>query len=253
MEDYDPSTYGDRIARIYDRLYESAFDTDSIVDFLAPRARGGPALEFGIGTGRIALPLARRGIEVAGIDTSEEMVARLRDKPGGDDVEVVMGDFSEAGVERTFRLVYLIFNTIFGLLTQDAQIRCFANAARHLDDDGVFVIEAFVPDLARFDRGQRVSADKVSMDEVQLEASRHEPAHQRVDSQHLFVTEKGVEMFPVAIRYAYPAELDLMARLTGLRLRERHGGWREEPFTSSSQQHVSVYERDHLPSGPVTG
>ncbi len=245
MEDYGQDTYGERIAPIYDDLYADLFDVEGAVRFLAPLGGGG-ALEFGIGTGRIALPLAAAGVEVVGVDTSQKMVDRLRAKPGGADLEVVMGDFSEVEVERDFSLVYLPFNTIFGLPDQEAQVRCFANAARHLTDDGVFVIEAFVPDTGRFDRGQRISTTNLGPDLIDLEASRHDPIAQRVESQHAIFRSSGIELYPVVIRYAYPPELDLMARLTGLRLRERWANWTKDAFTSDSAFHISVYERDHI-------
>lgn len=245
MEEYGPDTYGERIAAIYDDLYEDLFDVEGAVRFLAPLASG-RALEFGIGTGRIALPLAAQGVDVVGVDASPRMVERLRAKPGGANLEVIMGDFSEAEVDGSFSLVYLLFNTIFGLPDQESQVRCFANAARHLTDDGVFVIEAFVPDSGRFDRGQRVSANDVGSDFIDLEASRHDPVAQRVESQHAIVRSTGIELYPVVIRYAYPAELDLMARLTGLRLRERWATWGRDGFGSDSGSHISVYERDHV-------
>ena len=245
MEEYGPDTYGERIAPIYDDLYQDLFDVEGAVRFLAPLATG-RALEFGIGTGRIALPLAAEGVDVVGVDASPRMVERFRAKPGGADIEVVMGDFSEAEVEGSFSLVYLLFNTIFALPDQEAQVRCFANAARHLSDDGVFVIEAFVPDPGRFDRGQRVSANDVGPDSIDIEASRHDPVAQRVESQHAIVRSTGIELYPVVIRYAYPSELDLMARLTGLRLRERWASWSKDGFGSDSGFHISVYERDHV-------
>jgi SAM-dependent methyltransferase len=241
MQDYGPETYGDRIASEYDALYETDLDTDAAVDALARLADGGPVLELAIGTGRLALPLAQRGLEVRGIDASEEMVARLRAKPGGADIPVAMGDFADVDVEGSFSLIFVAFNTIFALLEQEDQIRCFANAAAHLADGGRFVVEAFVPDLGRFDRGQRVGVTAVDIGRIDFEVSRHDPVNQRVDSQHVFITEEGTKLAPVRLRYAFPSELDLMARLAGLELQERWGGWHGEPFTSGSDHHVSVY------------
>ena len=242
MKNYDAATYGDRIAPIYDDLYDELFDVDATVALLADLAGGRPALELAIGTGRIALPLKRAGVEITGIDVSEAMVAKLRAKPGGDGIEVVMGDFAEVEVEGDFGLVFVVFNTLFNLASQQDQVRCFVNVADHLTDDGVFLIEAFVPDTTRFERHQSSGIDSVSVDEVIMEASRHDPVRQRVDSQHIVMRAgKPVELYPVSIRYAYPSELDLMARLAGLRLRDRWGGWRREPFTSESKLHVSVY------------
>jgi SAM-dependent methyltransferase len=244
-DDYGASTYGDRIAGIYDQWIEDAgigASTDDAVAFIAEVAGKGPALELGIGTGRIALPLVERGVEVHGVDASEEMVAKLRAKPGGADIPVTMGDFAGVPVEGNFRLIYIPFNTFFGLLTQEDQVRCFRSAAAHLTPDGAFMIDAFVPDLSRFDRGQRVDTTHVESDLVEINVAKHRPASQTVVSAHVMFTESGTRIYPVRIRYAWPAELDLMAQLAGLRLRERWGGWHREPFTDASVWHVSVYE-----------
>ena len=213
------------------------------MEFLAQVAGPGPVLELGIGTGRIALPLAERGLEVHGIDASEEMVSKLRAKPGGDAIQVTIGDFADVGVQGAFPLVFVVFNTLFALLTQENQLRCFQGVAQHLTEDGVFVVQAFVPDLARFDRSQRVQAFSIEVDSVRIDASIHDLANQRIDAQLMQMTAEGVRMFPVQLRYAWPSELDLMARLAGLRLRERWSGWDRAPFTSASTSHVSVYER----------
>jgi SAM-dependent methyltransferase len=241
MQDYGPETYGDRIAAEYDALYEAHLDTDAAVDTLARLAGSGPVLELAIGTGRLALPLAQRGIDIRGIDASEEMVARLRAKPGGADIPVTMGDFADVEVEGSFSLIFVAFNTLFALLTQDDQVRCFQNVAEHLADGGRFVVEAFVPDLGRFDRGQRVGVSAVDINRVDFEVSRHDAVNQRVDSQHVFITGEGTKLSPVRLRYAFPGELDLMARLAGLELQERWGSWHGEPFTDASRDHVSVY------------
>jgi SAM-dependent methyltransferase len=240
--EYGPSTYGDRIAEVFDRWYVPD-DTREAVRFLASLAGSGPVLELGIGTGRIALPLARRGIEVRGIDASEAMVARLRGKRGGADIRVTMGDFAEVAAPGRYSLIFVAFNTIFALLTQEDQVRCFANVARRLSAKGVFVVQAFVPDPTRFDRGQRTETFDLTSNAVRIDASMHESAEQRVTSRHLFISEKGTELYPVELRYIWPSEMDLMARLAGLRLRDRFGGWHREPFTSESYGHVSVYER----------
>jgi SAM-dependent methyltransferase len=242
VDGYGPSTYGDRIAERYDAWYGMEQDTLDAVAFLAEAAGGGPVLELAIGTGRLGLPLAERGLEVHGIDASEAMVAKLRAKPGGDRIPVTMGDFADVGVEGSYRLIFVAFNTFFALPTQEDQVRCFANVARHLEPEGSFVIEAFVPALARFDRGQRVAASQVDTNGVVLEVSQHDAAEQRTNSMHVLIEEGGVRLYPVQIRYAYPPELDLMGRLSGLRLRARWGGWRGEPFTGTSERHVSVYE-----------
>ena len=242
MTEYGPETYGDRIADVYDeRVADIGLDTEGAVETLAELAGSGPVLELAIGTGRLALPLAARGLALHGIDASERMVARMREKPGGDAIPVTMGDFADVGVDGTFSLVFVAFNTFFGLLTQEAQLRCFANAAEHLADDGVFVIEVFLPDLGRFDRGQRVQTTRLSPDAVFLDVSRHDPVAQLIESDHLVLKETGTEIYPVNLRYAFPAELDLMARLAGLELKHRWGGWHKEAFGASSQRHVSVY------------
>jgi len=243
MDDYGASTYGDRMADVYDEFVnEMGLDTEGTVEFLAGLAGQGPALELAIGTGRIALPLSARGVEIHGIDASEAMVARLRQKPGGAEVPVTFGDFADVGVDGRFRLVFVVFNTLWALLTQEDQVRCLRNVAEHLTPDGLFVVEAFVPDPARFERGQRLSARTVASRQVVLEASTHEPATQRVSAQQVVLEDGGgIRMYPVQIRYVWPSELDLMGRLGGLRLRERWGGWHGEPYTGEGR-HISVYE-----------
>jgi len=242
MDDYGPSTYGDHIADVYDSWFHPPSDPGAAVDFLAELAGSGPALELAIGTGRIALPLATRGVEIRGIDASTAMVDKLREKPGGTDIQVTMGDFTDVAVEGRFRLVFVVFNTLFALLTQDDQRRCVRNVADHLTDDGVFVVEAFVPDIARFDRGQRVQTRVVEPGRLFIDASTHDPGQQRVSIQILVFEETGFRMFPVELRYIWPSELDLMAELAGLRLRERWQDWHREPFTGEGK-HISVYER----------
>jgi SAM-dependent methyltransferase len=245
--EYEPSTYGDRIADAYDDIYQHApafGDVAQPVAFLASLAGEGPALELGIGTGRIALPLQDAGVQVHGIDASAAMVERMRAKPGGDDVQVTIGDFSDFSLDARFPLIYVPFNTFFALLTQDDQVACFRAVARHLAPGGVFAIEAFVPDLARFDRAQRVSAVRVDPDSVSLDVSLSDPVEQFVSSQHVLIRDGEVRLYPVLIRYAYVAELDLMARFAGLRLRERWADWDRSPFSSGSPKHISVWERD---------
>jgi SAM-dependent methyltransferase len=240
--DYGVSTYGDRIADIYDQRFATLDPTDA-VSMLAGVARGGRVLEFGIGTGRLALPLAERGIRIEGIDASETMVAKLCAKPGGAGIKVTMGDFANVAVEGRFSLVFVAFNTIFALLSQEEQVRCFANVSAHLDSDGVFVVEAFVPDVGRFDRCQTVRTFNVGVDHVELDTSKHDAKTQTVTSMHIVLTEQGTKLYPVRIRYAWPSELDLMARLAGLQLRERWSDWKGSVFGSESQKHVSVYAR----------
>lgn len=237
--DGDPvgTTYGARCAAVYDELF-GAFDPAS-VDLLAELAGAGPALELGIGTGLIALPLAARGVPVHGVDASPDMVAKLREKPDGDTIPVVLGDFAEVPVEERFFLIFVVFNTLFALQTQRDQVRCFQNVAAHLTPDGVFVVEAFVPEAAF--APLRVTA--VESDRAGLKISRHDPVAQRLKSQHVVLRDGEVRLYPVEVRYAWPAELDLMAELAGLHLRHRWGGWRREPFGPESARHVSVYGR----------
>jgi SAM-dependent methyltransferase len=241
LQAYDITTYGERMAEVYDHWPDIPQNTDAIVAGLTRLAGSGPILELGIGTGRIALPLAQRGLRVHGIDASPAMVAQLRAKPGGEQIPMTLGNFADMAVEGRFTLIFVVFNTFFGLLSQEDQVRCMQGVARHLTDDGVFVLEAFVPDLTRFDRGQRVETRQVATDHVRLETSVHDPVQQRVMSQHVVLSAQGIRLYPVQIRYAWPSELDLMARLAGLRLRHRWAGWAEEPFTATSASHVSVY------------
>ena len=242
MNFYSDETYGERVSDFYDEWHPD-YDAHAI-DALAELARGGRALELGIGTGRIALPLFAKGVEVHGIDASTSMVSRLRAKPGGDRIPVTMGSFADVPVEGEFALVYVVFNTFFALSSQDEQVRCFRNVAAHLSRNGCFVIEAFVPDLTRFTGGQVNWATKVTADEVQLDVGRHDRTTQQVISQHVVITDGKVRLFPVQIRYAWPSELDLMARLAGLRLRERWSNWQREPLSSESQKHISIYQHE---------
>jgi SAM-dependent methyltransferase len=241
---YGPSTYGDRIAGVFDESFVP-HDEHSAAGFLASVAGAGPALELGIGTGRVALPLRRLGVEVDGIEASDAMIDRLRQKRGGKRIQVWTGDLADVdvGTGVKYPLIYVVFNTFFALLTQDDQVRCFQNVAAHLTPGGAFVIEAFVPDPSKFDDGQRTETFELTNDLVRLDVMRHEADTQRILGQHVVITQSQVRLYPLAMRYAWPSELDLMARVAGLRLRERWGGWHHEPFTSVSVSHVSVYER----------
>jgi SAM-dependent methyltransferase len=246
MDRYGPETYGEQIADVYDD-WHAGMDPAATVEVLASLAGSGPVLELGIGTGRVAIPLAERGAEVHGIDASPAMVELLHAKPGGEGIGVTFGDLADVAVDRSFSLVFIVFNTFFALLTQADQVRCFANVARRLEPGGRFLLEGFVPDLGRFDRGQRVHAVELDIDRVRLDVSRHRLMEQRVDSQHVMISGDGVRLVPVALRYAWPSELDLMARLAGLRLRDRWGGWHHEAFDDDSPKHVSVYEKPPAP------
>jgi SAM-dependent methyltransferase len=236
--------FGEPVASVYDERSGSMFDptvVGPVVELLAGFAADGRALEFGIGTGRIALPLAERGVRVAGIDSSDAMVARLRAKPGGNGIEVAIGDFASTRIDGEFAVVYLVFNTIFNLVTQDAQVACFENAAAHLRSGGRFVVETGVPDLQNLPVGQTIVPFRA--DPGGLGFDVYDVVTQRFSSQHYVFTEGKVQAFPVEFRYAWPAELDLMARIAGLTLTDRWAGWRREPFTNLSRSHVSVYQK----------
>jgi SAM-dependent methyltransferase len=240
-DEYTDTTYGETIAEFYDRFSP---DIDpGMVPLLAELAAGGRVLELGIGTGRVALPLQAAGVQVEGIDVSPAMVAQLRAKPGGEAIPVTIGNFVEVPADRRFGLIFIVWNTIFQLLTQDDQVRCFENVAQHLQPGGRFLIEAFVPDLSRYRNRSNISVETIDLDLVQMEVSRLDPVHQRVDTQDLMIADGRVRLFPVKIRFAWPSELDLMARIAGLCLRERWGGWSREPFTAESKRHVSVFEK----------
>jgi SAM-dependent methyltransferase len=240
----DQGYFGDRVAAVYDAHSASMFDPAVVgpaVDLLAELAGDGKALEFAIGTGRIALPLAERGARVAGIDNSEAMLARLRAKPGAERIETVVGDMAATRVEGEFSLVYLVFNTIFNLTSQEGQVACFENAAAHLRSGGRFVIEARVPELQRLPLGQTVLPWRA--DPGGMSYYVYDVVTQRLSGQHYHLVDGRVEASPIEMRYAWPAELDLMARLAGMRLEDRWAGWAREPFTALSPSHVSVYEK----------
>ncbi len=243
MKNYKAETYGESYADSYDDWHNAP--AGEAVKTLRELAGGGRALELGVGTGRVAIPLAAAGVEVHGIDASPAMVERMRAKPGGERVRVTIGDFADVEAAGEFSLVFVVFNTFFMLLTQEEQLRCFRNAAARLAPGGVFVVEAFFPNVKRYEDGQIVRTISLADDQVILEVSQHDAARQHVTSQRVVLggAGGGVQLFPIQIRYAWPTELDLMARLAGLALRERWGGWRREPFNSQSEKHVSVYER----------
>lgn len=213
---------------------------EPIVAFLADLARDGAALELGVGTGRIALPLAQRGVRVHGIDLSEAMVARLREKPGAEQIGVTIGDFASTTVDGTFSVAYLVANTIMNLTTQDEQVACFRNVAAHLESGGCFVIEVVVPGLRRLPPGETFQAFDVSATHLGFDEY---VVRQGLVSHHYWIDDGDVELFSPPFRYVWPSELDLMARLAGMTLRERWAGWKREPFTSESTKHVSVWEK----------
>jgi SAM-dependent methyltransferase len=236
--------FGDRVAAAYDSHSTGMFDPNVVgpaVETLAELAQGGRVLEFAIGTGRIALPLAQHGVPVAGIDNSEAMLARLRAKAGADRVDARRGDMATTRVEGEFALVYLVFNTIFNLTTQDGQVACFQNAAAHLRPGGRFVIEARVPELQRLPPGQTVLPWRA--DPGGFSYYVYDVVTQRLSGQHYHLHGGGLRASPTEMRYAWPAELDLMARIAGMRLRDRWAGWRHEPFAADSERHVSVWQK----------
>jgi hypothetical protein len=246
MRGFDPTTYGERTADEYDRLVTlnpAVAPGETVATALAVLADAGSALELAIGTGRVALPLAAHGVEVHGIDASPAMVAKLREKPGGAEIPVTMGDFADVPVDGRYPLIYLVFNTFFALLTEEDQRRCMTNVAAHLIDDGAFVLEAFVFDDSLYERERRITVTYVGLDEVKLDAARHDPEHQRIDAQQILLSERGIKLLPVSLRYAHPEQLDAMAADAGLALRERWSGWKREPFDDSSRSHVSIYVR----------
>ena len=243
MPDDDSASF-DPVAASYDRDSAAMF-ADSVlgpaVDMLAELAGSGRALELGIGTGRVALPLAARGVPVSGIDLSEAMVAKMREKPGGKDIPVVIGDFATATVEGKFSLAYLVFNGLWNLRTQEKQVACFQNVADHLESGGCFVIELFVPDLHAITPGQNIQVFRA--DERGLGFDVYDVLNQGLTSHHYRLGKERIGAFASEGRYAWPAEVDLMARLAGMRLRERWGGWKREPFNEASRSHVSIYEK----------
>jgi SAM-dependent methyltransferase len=239
----DDGYFDERIAAGYDESAAAMFAPEVVnpaIDFLVEAAGGGRALELGIGTGRIALPIAQRGVSVHGIELSKAMVARLRAKPGGDGIGVTVGDFATTNVEGSFSLAFLVFNGIMNLTTQQAQVSCFRNVAAHLEPGGCFVIEVGVPDLRRLPPGESVRAFEVG--ETKWGFDEYDVAAQRLVSHHFDIVDGLVERFSAPFRYVWPSELDLMAELAGMRLRERWGGWKREPFTSESREHISVWQ-----------
>jgi SAM-dependent methyltransferase len=227
-DDADPEVFGPAVV-------------EATVDFLAGIAGGGRALELGIGTGRIALPLATRGVPVHGIDLSKAMVAKLRAKPGGEAIDVTIGDFATTRVDGAFSLAYLVFNTIMNLTTQAAQVMCFRNVASHLEPGGCFVVEVLIPDLQRLPPGETIHVFRVN--DTRWSFDEYDVAMQGLTSHHFAIVDGRVERLSIPFRYAWPSEFDLMAELAGMTLRERWSGWRREPFTSESRRHISVWTK----------
>ena len=242
--EHDDGYFDEPAAAKYDESAADMFDpavVDPVVDFLAELAGSGRALELGVGTGRIALPLAQRGVPVHGIELSKAMAERLRAKPGGEEIGVTIGDFASTKVDGSFSVAYLVFNTISNLTTQEAQVACFRNVAAHLEPGGCFVIEVGVPDLQRLPPGETIHPFHVS--ETRLGFDEYDLATQGLISHHFELVDGKFERHSLPFRYAWPAELDLMARLAGMTLQDRWAGWQREPFTAVSPGHVSVYAK----------
>lgn len=241
------NAYGELMADVYDTWHpgpESDPRVASAVRLLAQLADGGPALELGVGTGRLAIPLAEAGIDVTGIDHSPKMLDQLRSKPSGQRVRAVVGDFTAGPLPGgPFRLAYIVFNTLFGVTSQDAQARCFVKVAEVLEPGGVFVLEANVPDPSRFDRGQRVQVDHLGDDDVRLSVSTHDRTTQLVRTRYISIGAVGITTYPVTLRYVWPSELDLMGTLAGLELVGRYADWQHGPYTSASPTHISVWRK----------
>ncbi len=241
---HDDGYHDVRIAATYDEDTAGMSGPDvvnPVIQFLAEIAGDGRALELGIGTGRIALPLAQSGVQVHGIDLSNAMVARLRAKTGAEDIGVTIGDFATTKVDGSFNLAYLVFNTIMNLTTQAAQVACFRNVAAHLESGGWFVIEVLIPELRRLPPGETLYA--YHLGENKWDIDEYDVATQQLTSHHFRIRDGEFERFSLPFRYVWPAELDLMAQLAGMSLRERWGGWKREPFTTESRKHVSVWEK----------
>lgn len=244
----DPTRYGERFAGVYDDLFGNLEESDDVVTLLASLAGDGPLLELGSGTGRVAIPLARRGVDVHGIEISPAMVEAMRAKPGGEDIPITVGDFRDVEVEGPFRVIAIPFNTLFMLTAQEDQVACFRAVAGRLEPGGVFVVEAFVPDAGRWTDHQATQTRRIEDGRVVLDLARHDPTTQRVDAALVLLGDDGIRTHAFRLRYAWPSELDLMAQIAGLRLRERLGGWDRRPFDSSSQVHISIYERPSAPA-----
>lgn len=242
----DPAFSGDRWAAAHQNLTGGPDPTDAVRFLAGLVPAGARILELGIGGGRVALPLARHGFQLEGIEASAAVAERLRATPGGETIPVLVADMADVAVTGPFALVYLVWNGLFNLTSQERQVDCFANVARLLDHDGIFVLECFVPDRGEFAHG--VHPQHIDASTAILTITKHDPILQRLTRQHVTLTDDGVRLLPVALRYCWPSEMDLMARLAGLRLRERLGDWSGSPYDSYSTKHISVYERGSPPT-----
>jgi SAM-dependent methyltransferase len=243
MSDYTDETYGELIADVYDDWYG---DVDSqMLEMLTRLAGGGRALELGIGTGRVALPLSQSGVKMYGIDSSPAMLKKLRAKPGSAQIQLHQGNFANIPFKEKFDLIFVVFSTIYSLLTQEEQIRCFQNVADHLESKGLFAIEAFVPDLSRYQGGQSVRAVQLESQETRLAASMLDSINQIISSQFIVLDNSKINVKPVKIRYIWPSEMDLMARLAGLKLLNHWDDWDQSSFTGNNKKHMSIYGRHY--------
>lgn len=239
MDEYQESTYGDSMADVYDEI-QGDRNVQSTVNFLLPYTSS-RALELGIGTGRVAIPLAEQGVVVIGIDNSRAMLEQLKRKPGANKVSTILADMADVPVDGSFSLIFAVFGTFFCIGSQEGQVHCFQKVAKHLTEAGVFVLECSMPDFSAFTRNQNVRVGNMSIDRLTITATEHDPVTQRTTTQHLLATPNGIRLMPVCVRYSYPSELDLMAKIAGLELKERYGDWHRNPFTANSIRHISVY------------
>ncbi|GHE44541.1 class I SAM-dependent methyltransferase [Streptomyces vinaceus] len=241
MTDWKPETYGPRWKSVYDEIDWP--QPEGAVDFLAKRVGGGRALELAIGTGRVALPLAQRGVPLDGLDASPEIVDVMRTKPGGESIEVSIGNIADFTSERRYSLIFLLLNSLYALQTQEEQIQCFESVAAHLEPGGLFVVETFVPDPTRFRFNGRAHVYDVGLDHVRIEADTFDRATQHIKENHVEIREEGIKLYPAFLRYTWPSELDLMARIAGLELSERWGDWGNVPYDTYSENHIGVYRK----------
>lgn len=241
--DFDPDTFGTLNADEYDALHDPGTTAESVALIAELAGEGARLLELAIGTGRMALPLRERGFDISGIEGSPAMVDKLREKPGGADIPVVIGDMADVAIDGPFDFAFLVFNTLFNLTGQADQVRCFRNVADRLAPGGAFLIETFVPDFSAYHDHQSLRTMKIGFKSLWFEAKTHDPTRQVIEYQRVRITEDGTRLMPLVMRYAWPQEIDLMAELAGLTLEHRWGGWRREPFTADSGMHVSVYRK----------
>ena len=243
MRGFGTTTFGELNAQDYDELCNPDTTQLSVKTIARIAGKGAKILELAIGSGRMALPLAQMGFDISGIEGSPEMLDLMRKKPGGPDIPVVIGDYADVAITGQFDHVFLVYNTLFNLPSQDAQIRCFKNVAERLNKGGTFLIETFVPDFSDFENAQRMRTMKVDMTSAWIEAATHDPVNQMFEFQRIRITPEGIKLVPLPMRYAWPSEIDLMAKLAGLQLKSRWGDWHGSPFTADSKTHVSLFEK----------